>query len=88
MPPCMKHSKKAGAKGGKACYNQQMRGLRMGLDSIRSDYNAKLIGVLNTEQTEKYLLISRPGQRQGHCPMPSADCDRPRPHNHHGYGRR
>lgn len=88
MPPCMKHGKKAGTKGGKTCYNPQMRGLCMGLDSIRSDYDAKLIGVLNAEQTEKYLLISRPGQRPGHCPMPPADCDRPRPHHHHGYGRR
>lgn len=86
--PHKKHGKKAGTKGGKTCYNPQMRGLRMGLDSIRSDYDAKLIGVLNAEQTEKYLLISRPGQRPGHCPMPPADCDRPRPHHHHGYGRR
>lgn len=86
--PHKKHGKGAGVKGGKTCYNPQMRGLRMGLDSIRSDYDAKLIGVLNAEQTEKYLLISRPGQRPGHCPMPPADCDRPRPHHHHGYGRR
>lgn len=88
MPPCMKHGKKAGTKGGKTCYNPQMREFRMGMDSIKSEYNAKLIGVLNAEQTEKYLLISRPGHRPGHCPMPPADCDRPRPHHHHGYGRR
>lgn len=82
--PHKKHGKGAGVKGSPACDNPRMREFRMGMDSIKSEYNAKLIGVLNAEQTEKYLLISRPG----HCPMPPADCDRPRPHHHHGYGRR
>lgn len=86
--PHKKHGKGAGVKGSPACDNPRMREFRMGMDSIKSEYNAKLIGVLNAEQTEKYLLISRPGQRPGHCPMPPADCDRPRPHHHHGYGRR
>lgn len=86
--PHKKHGKGAGVKGSPACDNPRMREFRMGMDSIKSEYNAKLIGVLNAEQTEKYLLISRPGQRPGHCPMPPADCDRPRPHHYHGYGRR
>lgn len=87
-PSHKKHGKGAGVKGGPACDNPQMRGFRMGLDSIRNEYNAKLIGVLNAEQTEKYLLISRPGQRPGQHPVPPSDCDRPRPHHHHGEGRR
>lgn len=83
--PHKKHGKGAGVKGSPACDNPRMREFRMGMDSIKSEYNAKLIGVLNAEQTEKYLLISRPGQR----PLPPAKCDdKPCPHHHHGYGRR
>lgn len=81
--PAPRHKKNG--KGYEAKNNPQMREFRMGMDSIKSEYNAKIIGVLTAEQTEKYLLITRPGQR----PLPPAECDNmPRPHHHHGYGRR
>lgn len=86
-PPCRKHGKGKGygPKGNAACPNPGRADMRIGMDSIRSEYNAKIIGVLSAEQTEKYLLISRQGQR----PMPSKASGRPVPHhNHGGYGRR
>lgn len=87
-PSHKNHGKGAGVKRGPAYDNPQKRAFRMGLDSIKSEYKAKLIGVLTAEQTEKFLLISRPGQCPGQRPMPPAECDRPRPHHHHGEGRR
>lgn len=80
-PHGMKPGKGLGTKGYGAPRGPRMAGMHMGIDSIKSEYSAKIIGVLSAEQTEKYLLLSRTGER----PVPPAYCGTPYPR--HGHGR-